>query len=161
MKTLSLTVVLLALLGLGCSPLDAYPKADPDPIVGSWGVSLDDGCVAVLVFLDTFRYASVFSCHLQGGGVGGELEAGDWHRSGPNRVAFRPTQNSCPESMRSPEDRAITDAGAVVSKGQLTLVTSEAGIIFDSVPQTKPESGAVVFGCWDGDSFYPAPVTDL
>lgn len=121
---------------------------------GVWGLD-DNGCGAVLS-LDSGTYELFYLCELTTGDVGAELEAGTYEATDSN-LTLSPGSSSCP-------DATSNTFGWSVSGGTLTLIAPSGALIWQELPRSQggsPNTGTVVFGCYDGDSFTPMPVRNV
>lgn len=117
---------------------------------------LEDGGCAAILSLDSGTYDFVYLCELTTGDVGAELESGTYDATSTT-VTLKPGTASCP-------DAADKRFGWEVSDNTLTLADSNGALIWRQLPRSEggaPETGTVVFGCYDGDAFTQMPVQNV
>ncbi|MFT3923936.1 MAG: hypothetical protein QM778_15490 [Myxococcales bacterium] len=159
----------LALCLVSCIQIGPQDKKDDDsssstpaPFAGTWTYAEPLApCSHFLIFLkreDVDSYEIDLACNLANGGVGMQVESGEFVLDEDGVTMFMPTRATCTSGLVTPH----TDT--VVQNGELQLsVKNAAGVVqaYDRVSSTGL-GPSTTLGCFSSDgSFTPSSLTQL
>ena len=155
-------MVLSACIQLG--PQDDSDDQDdtPPPFAGTWLYSdpLFD-CVRSLIFFKregSDAYEIDLGCSLATGGVGVQVEAGEFTVGAEDEVMFVPTQTTCPGERVVPHTRVVEQ----LSDTLLRVTTPQEGPLLYEKARSTGFGPNLVLGCFARDgSFTPRALTNL